>query len=56
MARAARAVIAPHTTVGAATRRRPITRACLLGLLASWWFLASWALSAEAAPDLVDPP
>ena len=53
MARAARAVIAPHTTVGAATRRRPITRACLLGLLASWWSLASWASSAEAAPDLV---
>ena len=37
MARA-RAVIASHTTVGAAARRRPIARACLLGLLVSWWF------------------
>ena len=39
MARA-RAVIASHATVGATARRRPITRVCLLGLLASWWVLA----------------
>ena len=52
MARA-HAVIASHTTVGAAARRRPITRACLLGLLASWWSWASGASWAEAAPDLV---
>ena len=52
MARA-RAVIASHTTVGAAWRRGPITRACLLGLLASWWSLASGASWAEAAPDLM---
>ena len=48
-----RAVIASHTTVGAAARRRPITRACLLGLLVSWWSWARGASWAEAAPDLV---
>src|SRR4029453_11884666 len=54
MARA-RAVIASHTTVGAAERHRPIARTCLLGLLVPWWFLVSGALWAEAAPDLVGP-
>ena len=48
-----RAVIASHTTVGVAARRRPITRACLLGLLVFWWSWARGASSAEAAPDLV---
>ena len=52
MARA-HAVIASHTTVGATARHRPITRACLLGLLVSWWAWASGASWAEAAPDLV---
>ena len=52
MARA-HAVIASHTTVGAAARRRPIMRPCLLGLLVSWWAWALGASWAEAAPDLV---
>ena len=52
MARAL-AVITSFTAVGAAARRRPIMLACFLGLVASWWSLASGASRAEAAPDLV---